>query len=147
MKKIMISLCLVGLASWASANTNNVPMSVTHSFHKDYPDARATHWTMRDGKWDARFTRQDGSMSMTACYNMKGHRVDTRMPIAATAVPKKVMNHLNDKYPGRYEHSFTKIDRNNKMDLYAVKVKQGQRGTYQTMYLNRWGHEKSYASR
>lgn len=122
-------------------------MSVRNSFHKDYPDARATHWTMRDGKWDARFTRLDGSTSMTACYDLKGHRVDTRMPIAATAVPKKVIHHLNDKYPGRYSHSFTKIDRNNKTDLYAVKVKQGQRGVYHTMYLDRRGHEKSYASR
>lgn len=153
MKKIIIGLCLLSATTMTYAintpaiNTpeRNVPTSVKERFHKDYPDANAVHWKYTDGRWDANFRKMDDNRMMDACYNGKGHRIDTRMPITQSSVPDKVIRSLNEKYPGRYTHHFTKVDRPNKRDLYAVRVKQ-QKG-YRTLYIDRSGHERDYASR
>ena len=112
MKKIIIGLCLLSATTMMYArdmktrNTpeRNVPMSVKERFHRDYPDANAVHWKYNDGRWDASFRKMDGNIEMMACYNAKGHHIDSRVPIARAAVPDKVMNRLNEKYPGRYAH-------------------------------------------
>jgi len=153
MKKILMSLCLLSAGSFLCAqdmhsstrNRTSVPDVVMTSFHHDYPDANAVHWYMKDGKWDAKFHKMDGNVAMTSCYDVKGRRIDSRMPVAQTAVPLKVMHRLNDKYAGIYSHSFTRIERPSKRELYQVKVKE--QGKYKTLYLDKKGHERDYASR
>ena len=148
MKKIIIGLILITATTMTYARNTparNVPLSVKDRFHKDYPDANATHWKYTDGKWNANFRKMEDNKMMDACYDGKGHRIDTRMTIAQTAVPDKVLHRLNDKYPGRYNHHFTKVERPNKRDLYQVRVKQ--QGVYKTLYLDGRGHERDYAGR
>jgi hypothetical protein len=98
---------------------------------------------MVDGKWNADF-RTNGN-AITACYDGKGHRIDSRMPVAQANVPDKVIHQLRDKYPGERVHSFTKIDRPHKRDLY--KVRMTQQGTAKTIYMDKRGHQRDYASR
>ena len=151
MKKIILGLCLVSATTIMYArdirNTpeRNVPMSVKERFHRDYPDANATHWKYTNGKWNANFRKMDGNRMMDAYYNSKGHRIDTRMAIAPAAVPDKVMHRLNEKYPGQYTRHFTKVERPNKRDLYEVRVKK--QGIYKSLYMDGRGHERDYASR
>ena len=153
MKKIIIGLCLLSATTVMYArdmrtrNTpeRNVPMSVKERFHKDYPDASSIHWKYNEGRWDASFRKMDGNIEMTSCYDAKGHHIDSRVPLARTAVPDKVMSRLNEKYPGQYAHRYTRIERPMKRDLYLVKVKQ--QGTYRNLYLDKRGHERDYASR
>jgi hypothetical protein len=150
MKKIIIGICLLAATTVTFANNiytpeKNVPMSVRETFHKNYPDANQVHWTYMDGKWNANFHKTDGNMKMAACYDMKGRHIDSRMPVAQVAVPDKVIHRLNEKYPGEYTHHYTRIERPHKRDLYQVKVRE--QGMYKTLYIDRRGHERDYASR
>jgi hypothetical protein len=157
MKKIIIGLCVVtttlmGAASAYSmpvaggtpVNNVNVPVKVKSAFHHEYKDATSPVWAIKNGKWDVSF-RKDGTTDMTACYNWSGHRIDSRMPIAQSAVPSRVIDKLKDKYPGEYAHNFTKIDRPWKMNLYMVKV--DEKGARKSLYLDKYGHEHDYTSR
>jgi hypothetical protein len=150
MKKIIIGFCLISATAITYAkdiNTpeRNVPMSVRNTFHKNYPDANAVHWQYMNGRWNADFRKMDGDIQMKACYNDKGHHIDSRMPIAQTAVPTKVIHRLDERYPGQYTHHYTKIERPMKRDLYQVRVKE--QGMYKTLYIDKHGHERDYASR
>lgn len=148
MKKLIIGLFLISATTMTYAmNTpeRNVPTPVKEKFHKDYPDARAVQWKYTDGRWNASFRKPDGNMDMMSCYNSKGHHIDSRVPIARTAVPDKVMHRLNEKYPGQYTQHYTKIERPMKRDLYKVRVKH--QGAYKDLYLDKRGHEREYASR
>jgi|SRR5882757_6574126 len=153
MKKIIMGLCLLSATTMMYArdtrdiNTpeRNVPMSVKGTFHKNYPDANGVRWTYTEGRWNANFRKMEDNTAMTACYDAKGRHIDSRLPVAQNAVPAKVIHRLNEKYPGQYTHSFTKIERVSKRDLYRVKVKQ--QGVYKNLYLDKRGHEKEYASR
>ena len=150
MKKMIIGLCLITATTMTFAmNTpeSNVPISVREKFHKQYPDANAVHWKYQSGKWDASFHRTNGNMDMTACYDAKGHRQYSRIPVARQAMPDKVMAHLNEKYAGRYTSHYTRIDRPMKQDLYEVRVKEPGKRTYRDLYLDKRGHERDYASR
>jgi len=151
MKKIILGLCLITSTGIVFAGTPThkmtVPGSVKESFRRDYPDAPVAHWKMVNGKWETSFRKMDDQdhQLMTACYDPRGHRIDTRMAVAQNTVPDKVMRRLNEKYPGSYRHNFTKIDRAGKRDLYAVKVRK--QGTYRTLYMDNKGHERDYAIR
>jgi hypothetical protein len=149
MKKIILGLCLITSTVIVFAGAPRpkmiVPGSVRESFHRDYPEASASNWKMVNGKWETSFRKMDDHRMVTACYNGKGHRIDSRMGIAQNAVPDKVMHRLNERYPGSYRHDFTKIDRARKGDLYAVKVRK--QGVYRTLYMDKKGHERDYASR
>lgn len=151
MKKLIMGLLLVTATTTMTYATKintperNVPTSVKDRFHKDYPSANAIHWRYTDGKWNANFRKMEDKKMMDAYYNGKGRRIDTRMTIATTAVPDKVMHRLNEKYPGRYTHHFTKVERPNARDLYEVRVKQ--QGVYKNLYIDGRGHERDYASR
>jgi hypothetical protein len=122
---------------------SKVPYKVRSAFHHEYKDAASPVWTMKNGKWDVSF-RKDGTTEMTACYNWSGHRIDTRMPVAQTAVPAMVIHQLKVQYPGEYSHTFTKIERPWKRDLYMVKV--DEKGSRKSLYLDKYGHEHDYAS-
>ena len=149
MKKIILGLCLITTTGLTFAGTPTpkmiVPRTVKESFHRDYPRAASEHWKKVDGKWESSFWKTDDKINMTACYDSKGRRIDSRMPVTQAVVPDKVMHRLNDKYAGSYSHRFTRIDRPRKSDLYAVKVKK--QGTYKTLYIDKKGHERDYASR
>ena len=150
MKKIIIGLCLLSATTFTYAKDKitperNVPIHVRETFHKNYPDASAVHWTYMNGRWNANFHKMDGNIDMKACYNTKGHHVDSRYALTQTAVPVKVVEQVDVKYPGRYAHHYTKIERPMKRDLYQVRVKE--QGVYKTLYMDRRGHEKDYASR
>jgi len=153
MKKIIIGLCLLSATTFTYANApsaritpeRKVPLHVVERFHKNYPDATAVHWTYTSGRWNASFHKMDGNRDMNACYNSKGHHIDSRYALARTAVPNKVVEQVDVRYPGRYEHHYTKIERPMKRDLYRVRVKQ--QGVYKTLYMDSHGHERDYASR
>jgi len=151
MKKMIMGLCLMaatGVVCAQNAHSSyrqEVPIGVMESFHKDYPDASAVHWNRTDGKWNAEFVKMTEHKSMYACYDTKGRHIDTRMTVAQSAVPTKVIRHLDADYHGRYSHEFTRIERPGKRDLYKVKVKR--QGVSGSLYVDDKGHEKDYASR
>jgi len=148
MKKIILGLYLLSASSLIHAqnryNHRDVPMSVKESFHRDYPDADATHWKYVNGKWNADFHKMHENVNVIAYYDMRGRRIDSRIPVAENVVPTKVIHRVNVRYPGQAGH-FTKIDRRGKGDLYQVKIKQ--HGVYKTLYLDSRGRERDYASR
>ena len=149
-KSTFLGICLVAASSVMYAQGmhsthNKVPNSVTERFHKDYPDANKTNWSYTNGKWNADFRRTGNNEKMMACYNEKGHRLDSRISVAETSVPSKVRARIHDKYPGDYAHNYRKIDRPWKGDLYQVRVKE--HGVYKTQYFDKRGHERDYASR
>jgi hypothetical protein len=148
-KNLIIGVCLVSASTVTyaqgmhSSHERAVPASVKESFHKDYPDADATNWKYVNGRWNADFRKMNENVSMAACYDGKGRRIDSRIPVAQNAVPEKVVNRVNQRFPGR-DYRFTKIDRRGKRDLYMVRVKQ--RSGYKTLYLDHRGRETSYAA-
>ena len=107
MKKTILGLCLLSATTFTYANNRytperRVPLHVVEAFHKGYPDATAVHWTYTNGRWNANFHKMDGNMDMNACYNAKGHHIDSRYAVAPAAVPTKVVEQVDEKYPGRY---------------------------------------------
>jgi|SRR6187402_1882543 len=149
MKKIILGICLLSATTMIHAqnrsNHREVPMSVKESFHKDYPDADAIHWKYNNGKWNADFHKMNENVNVMAYYDLKGRRIDSRMPVAENTVPSRVIHRINDRYPGQTGYHVMKIDRRGKADLYQVKVKQ--HGVYKTLYLDSRGRERDYASR
>ncbi|HEY4112288.1 hypothetical protein [Puia sp.] len=141
MKKIILGLGL--LCAGTGLFARDVPQSVKDRFIRDYPNTSAIHWKMVNGRWDASF-RSNGNMMM-ACYDAKGHHIDSRMPVTQSVVPDKVIHQLRNKYPGEQAHSFTRIDRPHKRDLYKVNITH--RGTARTIYMDKNGHQRDYASR
>jgi hypothetical protein len=150
MKKIIIGLCLLSATAFTYANQGytperKVPLHVVESFHKKYPDATTVHWTHMSGRWNANFHKMDGNMEMNAHYDARGHYIDSRYEVAPAAVPEKVVQQVDVRYPGRYEHHYTKIERPMKRDLYRVRVRE--QGVYKTRYMDSHGHERDYAIR
>lgn len=43
---------------------------------------------------------------MDACYNAKGHPIDSRYELAPAAVPAKVVQQADVRDPGRYERDY-----------------------------------------
>jgi hypothetical protein len=149
MKKIILGLCLLTATTLTYAKDRitperNVPLHVRETFHKNYPDANAVQWTYMNGKWNANFHKMDGNRDMKACYNAKGHHIDSRYALAQTAVPANVIKKTDVRYPG-YAHHYTKIERPMKRDLYQVRVRK--QGVDKILYMDSRGHEKDYASR
>jgi hypothetical protein len=150
MKKIIIGLCLLSATTLTYAKDRttperNVPMHVRATFHKNYPDANTVHWTYTNGRWNANFHKMDGNVDVNACYDAKGRHVDSKVPLIQTSVPSKVIETVDIRYPGRYSHHYTKIERPMKRDLYRVRVRK--QGVYKTLYMDSRGHERDYASR
>ena len=122
-----------------------VPVKVKAEFHHEYKRVSNVSWTLKDGRYDVRF-RDDGKTDMLARYDWSGHRIDTRETVAQSAMPVKAVGHLEEKYPGAYTHTYTKIHRHFwKKDLYMVKVKD--KSGYVPVYVDKDGHEHDYASR
>lgn len=150
MKKIILGLSLLAAATLMSASAGamdnvTVPSKVRSAFHHEYKNATAVAWTKKDGRYDVSF-RMDGKTDMIARYDFSGHRIDTRMPLAQSAMPVKVVGQLEKNYPGGYSHSFTKIERPWwRKDLYMTKVKEN--GSYKPIYFDKNGHVEAYASR
>jgi AcrR family transcriptional regulator len=53
-----------------------------------------------NGKWNADFVKMTENKGMTACYDTEGRHIDSRMTVAQSAVPTKVINHLDAEYHG-----------------------------------------------
>lgn len=122
-----------------------VPVKVKAEFHHEYKHVSDVAWTMKDGRYYVNF-KQDGKTNRLARYNMTGHRIDTRENIAQNAMPIKAVGHLEEKYPGIYTHTYTRIQRPwFKRDLYMVEVKD--KGSYVPVYVDKDGREHDYASR
>ena len=141
MKKIIIGLSLLGMSIGAFAQ--DVPRAVRDRFKKDYPRVAKMQWERVNGRWNASFNKEGNDMM--ACYEVNGRHIDSRIPVSQTVVPDPVIHHLRTVYPGEMAHSFTKIDRPHKRDLYKVNITQ--RGAPRTIYMDSHGHEQYYASR
>ena len=152
MKKVILGLCFLSASAFMYANDapspyghpTTVPVAVKESFHKDYPNASITHWKYMNDKWEVSFRQPNGRVAMDACYAPEGRHIDSRIPMAQSAVPVKVVHKLNDKYHGTAYH-FARIERPKKRELYQVRLKD--QGMDKTVYMDKRGHEKSYASR
>src|SRR5580700_2133772 len=149
MKKIILGLCLLSATTLMCASARamdelRVPVKVKAEFHHEYRHVSNVRWTMNDGRSCVRF-RQDGKTDLLARYEGTGHRIDTRETIAQSAMPVKVVGHFEEKYPGAYTHTYTKIHRPWKRDLFMVKVKD--KAGYVPVYVDKDGHEHDYASR
>jgi hypothetical protein len=151
MKKIILGLCLLTTTGIMYAGTSavpgNVPLKVRQAFHREYKhvDVSTAHWQQSDGKWEASFISPETNTNALARYDFSGHHVNSRIELKQDAMPAKVIDRLNEKFPNHYEHSFTRIERPWKKDLYKVKVKE--KGTSRTLYLDKMGNEKDYAGR
>lgn len=146
MKKIILGICLLSASALicgpASAmDPVRVPLKVRAEFHHEYKHVSGVSWTLKDGRYDVQFSK--GGTDEMARYDGSGHRIDTRIAVTQTAMPEKVVGHLEEKYHGGYNHTYTKIARPWKKDLYMVKVKE--HGTYQPVYLDKNGHEVEYS--
>ncbi|HET6255694.1 MAG TPA: hypothetical protein VFE32_16575 [Puia sp.] len=149
MKKIILGLCLSSAATLMCASVHamddvRVPVKVRAEFHHEYKHVSAVNWTLKDGRYDVSF-RKDGKTDLMARYDGTGHRIDTRENVAQNAMPVKAVGHLEEKYHGAYSHTYTRIHRPWKKDLYMVKVKD--KGSYVPVYVDKDGHEHGYASR
>jgi hypothetical protein len=150
MKKIILGLCLLSATTLMCASARamdelRVPVKVKAEFHHEYKHVSNVSWTMKDRQYDVSF-RDDGKTDMLARYDWSGHRIDTRETVAQSAMPVKAVGHLEEKYPGAYTHTYTKIHRHFwKKDLYMVKVKD--KAGYVPVYVDKDGHEHDYASR
>ncbi|HUB61169.1 MAG TPA: hypothetical protein VL978_10725 [Puia sp.] len=149
MKKIILGLCLLSAtvllcASARAMDVVTVPVKVRAEFHHEYKHVSNVKWMMKDGRYDVSFLK-DGKTTLMARYDGTGHRIDTREPIAQSAMPEKAVGHLEEKYHGAYMHTYTRILRPWKKDLYMVKVKD--KGMYVPVYVDKDGHEHDYASR
>jgi hypothetical protein len=155
MKKIILGLCLLSATTLMCASARamdelRVPVKVKAEFHHEYKHVSNVSWTIKDGRYCVSFRqdgtkREDGTKDMLARYEGTGHRIDTRETIAQSAMPVKAVGHLEEKYPGAYTHTYTKIRRPWKKDLYMVKVKD--KSGYVPVYVDKDGHEHDYASR
>lgn len=149
MKKIIMGLCLLSAIALMCASAHamdevRVPVKVKAEFHHEYKNVSNVAWTMKDGRYCVSF-REDGKRDLLARYNVTGRRIDTRETIAQSAMPVKAVGHLEEKYHGAYTHTYTKIHRPWKKDLFMVQVKD--KGTYVPVYVDKDGHEHDYASR
>lgn len=149
MKKIILGLCLLSAtmllcASVQAMDEVRVPLKVRAEFHHEYKHVSDVNWTMKDGHYDVRF-KKDGT-EMMARYEGTGHRIDTREAVAQSAVPEKTVGHLEQKYAGSFSHSYTRINRPWKKDLYMVNVKDSK-GKNIPVYVDKNGREHEYSSR
>ncbi|HTR28446.1 MAG TPA: hypothetical protein VMH27_04205 [Puia sp.] len=149
MKKIILGLCLLSASSFVCLSVRamddvRVPVKVRAEFHHEYKHVSNVSWAMNDGRYEVRF-RKDGTTDMVARYEGTGHRIDTREPIAQSAMPVKAVGHLEEKYGKSYTHTYTRIHRPWKKDLYMVKVKDG--GKNFPVFVDKDGHEHDYGSR
>ncbi|HXD76599.1 MAG TPA: hypothetical protein VN616_02265 [Puia sp.] len=148
MKKIILGICVLSACALMCASARamdpvRVPLKVRAEFHHEYKNVSGVSWKVRDGRYDVSF-RKDGSDEM-ARYDNTGHRIDTRAEVPQASMPVKAIGHLEKKYPGEYSHTYTRIARPWKKDLYMVKVKD--HGTYRSVYVDKNGHEHQYMSR
>ena len=149
MKKIILGLCLLSATTLMCASAKaldevRVPVKVKAEFHHEYKHVSQVNWTMNEGRYDVSFCK-DGKTNMLARYEMTGHRIDTRETVAQSAMPVKAVGHLEEKYGSTYTHTYTRIHRPWKKDLYMVKVKD--KGKNWPVYVDKEGHEHDYASR
>jgi hypothetical protein len=149
MKKIIMGLCLLSATTLIFASVHamdevRVPVKVKAEFHHEYKHVSNVNWAYKDGRYLVNF-RQDGKTDMLARYEGTGHRIDTREPIAQSAMPVKAVGHLEEKYRGSYTHTYTRIHRPWRRDLYEVKVKD--KGNYVPVYVDKDGKEHDYAGR
>src|ERR1700677_3238236 len=127
MKKIILGLCLLSTTTLMCASAHamdgvSVPVKVRAEFHHEYKHVSKVNWTTNDGRYEVSFLK-DGKTDMSARYEGSGHRIDTREMIAQSAMPVKAVGHLEEKYRGTYTHTYTRIHRPWKRDLYMVNVK------------------------
>lgn len=121
-----------------------VPVKVRAEFRHEYKHASNVNWTEKDRRYYVSFVN-DGKTNLMARYDGTGHRIDTRESISPSAMPEKAVGHLEEKYHGAYTHTYTRIDRPWKKDLYMVKVKN--KGKDIPVYVDKNGREHDYASR
>jgi hypothetical protein len=149
MKKIILGLCLLSATTLMCASAHatdelSVPVKVKAEFRHEYKHVSNVSWALKDDRYCVNF-RKDGKTDLMARYDITGHRIDTRETIAQSAMPVKAVGHLEEKYPGAYTHTYTRIHRPWKKDLYMVKVKD--KSGYVPVYVDKDGHEHDYGSR
>jgi hypothetical protein len=77
--------------------SKNQPAKVREAFQRDYPNATNVYWTKYRGDWTATFG--NGVWRSTAVYHANGERRDTRTPVPAENVPRKIFDIFRNKRP------------------------------------------------
>jgi hypothetical protein len=159
MKKILIYLLVAGsqgvlllagsqqVLAQHRGDNQDVPRSVQQRFQKDYPDAGNAKWGRSGGEWHADFTdhsRYDRG-EMVAHYDRNGHHLDSHIPYDRNDVPTPVIHHMERRYPGASNPSYTRIERPGGQPLFQVSLNLNGHRT--NRYVDDQGRERSYQDR
>jgi hypothetical protein len=147
MKKVLIFLLVVygqSVHAQRDRGDQQVPRTVQQNFHKQYPDARDTRWSSSGGDWHADFTDHSPADrgEMVAHYDHSGHHIDSHIPYDRNDVPTPVVRHIEQRYPGGSDHSYTRIERPGKQPLFQISLNLNGKRTHK--YVDDQGREKNY---
>ncbi|HLZ86117.1 MAG TPA: hypothetical protein VKQ52_02700 [Puia sp.] len=144
-KFLLFLLLLSGEAVLAQhGGDQSVPRSVQRNFQRDYPEAGDARWSSSGKEWHADFTdhsRYDRG-EMVAHYDQTGRHVDSHIPYDRNDVPNPVIHHVERKYPGGSDYSYTRIERPGAQAVFQVGLSLNGRHT--NKYVDDQGRERSY---
>jgi len=147
MKKLLIVFLAAGSQVALAQHGNDdqhVPHSIQQRFQKDYPEARDAHWSSSRNEWHADFTdhsRYDRG-EMVAHYDRSGRHIDSHIPYDRNDVPSPVVQHVEKRYPGSSDHSYTRIERPGGQPLFQVNMNLNGKRT--NKYVDDHGRERPY---
>jgi hypothetical protein len=100
--------------------SKNQPAKVRQAFQRDYPNAMNVYWTKYRGDWTATFG--NGPWRSTAVYHANGQRKDTRTPVLAERVPRRILDEILKKRPETKLEEAIKIEVPNAVkDIFRIK--------------------------
>jgi hypothetical protein len=145
-KLLILPLLVAGLPVLAQRDRGDqpVPNSVKHNFQRDYPDAGAPRWSHTGSEWHADFddhSKYDRG-EMVAHYGQDGHHIDSHIPYDRNDVPSPVIHHVEKRYPGANDATYTQIERPGARPLFQVSLNLNGRRT--NKYVDSQGGERSY---
>ncbi len=132
-----------GAGSYAQEGRDHAPAPVQRAFQRDYPEARAAHWSSTHGQWHANFNDHSPSDrgEMVAHYDQRGRHIDSHIRYDPYDVPSPVVEWARRRYPHARDYSYTRIERPSGQPLFEVHLDLGGQG--RTVYMDDHGREKA----